>query len=135
MKVEQMNGLMLAFVGDAYYDLMVKERLIRRGVNKSNAFHRQTVFYVSAKAQSEVLQRMLAADFLTEDEQDVVRRGRNAKSKSIPKHTEMIDYRLSTAFEALIGYLYLTENKARLDAVVDQAMALREEETGDGKQQ
>jgi len=118
MNVEAMNGSMLAFVGDAYYDLKVREMLIRRGINKPNKFHQLAVFYVSAKAQSKILQQLIDENYLSNEELDIVRRGRNVKSGSIPKNTNVIVYRQSTAFEALIGYLYLTENFDRLDEVV-----------------
>lgn len=131
MKVEVMNGSMLAFVGDAYYDLKVREMLIRRGLNKSNSFHKLSVFYVSANAQSKILHQLIDEDFLKNDELEVVRRGRNAKSKSIPKNTDMIVYRQSTAFEALIGYLYLTGNTDRLDEVVKRCIEIRKEDEPD----
>lgn len=132
MKIEAMNGSMLAFIGDAYYDLKVREMLILRGVNKANRFHHLTVFYVSAYAQSKVLHQLINEDFLTDDELIIVRRGRNVKSKSIPKNTDVIVYRQSTAFEALIGYLYLNENTDRLNEVVDRCIEIRKEDESNG---
>ncbi|MCL2559621.1 MAG: ribonuclease III [Turicibacter sp.] len=132
MKIEEMNASMLAFVGDSYYDLKVRERLIRSGVNKSNRFHKLAVFYVSANAQSKILHQLINEEFLQDDELDVVRRGRNAKSKSIPKNTDMIVYRQSTAFEALIGYLYLKGDTQRLDEVVERSFEIRKEDEQDG---
>ena len=118
MDIEAMNGSMLAFVGDAYYDLKIREMLIRKGINKSKKFHQLAVLYVSAKAQSKILQQLIDKDYLTDDELDIVRRGRNVKSGSVPKNTDVIIYRQSTAFEALIGFLYLTEKFDRLNSVV-----------------
>ena len=128
MNIDAMNGSMLAFVGDAYYDLKVREMLIRRGVSKSNRFHQLAVFYVSANAQARILYQLIDEHFLTDDELEVVRRGRNVKSKSTPKNTDVIVYRQSTAFEALIGYLYLSENRDRLDAVVSRCISIRKED-------
>lgn len=132
MNIEAMNGSMLAFVGDAYYDLKVREMLIRSGVNKSNRFHKLAVFYVSANAQSKILHQLIDENFLSDDELGVVRRGRNVKSKSTPKNTDVIVYRQSTAFEALIGYLYLNGNSDRLNAVVDRCIEIRKEDEPNG---
>ena len=85
MNVEAMNGSMLAFVGDAYYDLKIREMLIRRGINKSKKFHQLAVFYVSAKAQSRILQQLIDEAYLTGEELDIVRRGRNVNSGSVPR--------------------------------------------------
>ena len=125
MNIEAMNGSMLAFVGDAYYDLKIREMLIRRGINKSKKYHQLAVFYVSAKAQSKILQQLIDEDYLTNEELDIVRRGRNVNSKSVPKNTDLIIYRQSTAFEALIGFLYLTGKIARLEAVISYSIKIR----------
>ena len=125
MKIEAMNGSMLAFVGDAYYDLKIREMLIKNGINKSKKFHQLAVFYVSAKAQSSILQHLIDENYLTDEELEIVRRGRNVKSGSVPKNTDVIIYRQSTAFEALIGFLYLTEQFNRLDAVVSRCIEIR----------
>jgi len=132
MNIEAMNGSMLAFVGDAYYDLKVREMLIRRGVSKSNRFHRLAVFYVSANAQSKILNQLIEEQFLSDSELEIVRRGRNVKSKSTPKNTDVIVYRQSTAFEALIGYLYLNGNTERLDEVINHCIEIRKEDEQDG---
>jgi len=125
MNVEAMNGSMLAFVGDAYYDLKIREMLIRRGINKSKKFHQLAVFYVSAKAQSRILQQLIDEAYLTGEELDIVRRGRNVNSGSVPKNTDVMIYRQSTAFEAMIGFLYLTERFDRLDTVVSYCIEIR----------
>jgi len=125
MNVEAMNGSMLAFVGDSYYDLKIREMLIRRGINKSKKFHQLAVFYVSAKAQAKILQQLIEENFLTDDELDVVRRGRNVNSGTVPKNTDVITYRQSTAFEALIGFLYLDGSVVRLDEVIAYCIDIR----------
>ena len=128
MNITAMNGSMLAFVGDAYYDLKVREMLIRKGINKSNRFHKLAVFYVSAYAQSKILHQLVDEHFLSDEELEIVRRGRNVKSKSTPKNTDVMVYRQSTAFEAMIGYLYLKGNSERLDEVVERCIAIRKED-------
>ena len=118
MNIEMMNGSMLAFVGDAYYNLKIREMLVRKGIIKSKRFHQLAVLYVSAKAQSEILQFLIDENYLTDEELDIVRRGRNVKRGSVPKNTDVMIYRQSTAFEALIGFLYLRENFVRLDGIM-----------------
>jgi len=127
MKIEEMNPSMLAFVGDSYYDLQIREMLIRRGINKSHKFHKLAVHYVSAKSQAAILQQLTDEEFLSTAELDIVRRGRNANSGSMPKNTDVITYRQSTAFEALIGFLYLTEQLDRLNKIIEQCIAIRKE--------
>ena len=125
MNIQAMNGSMLAFVGDAYYNLKIREMLIRKGINKSKKFHELAVLYVSAKAQSRILQQLIDEGYLTIEELDIVRRGRNVNSGSVPKNTDVIVYRQSTAFEALIGFLYLTERFDRLEEVVSYCIEVR----------
>ena len=132
IKINEMNAAMLAFVGDSYYDLKIREMLIRRGINKSKKFHQLTVSYVSAKSQSRILQQLIEESFLSDEELDVARRGRNTTSGSIPKNTDVATYRQSTAFEALIGFLYLTEQFLRLDEIIGRGIAIREEDLKNG---
>lgn len=122
MEVNVMNSTMLAFVGDSYFDLKVREQLCRRGINKPHRLHQLAVKYVSAHAQANILAYLLNENVLTEKEVEVVKKGRNTKSKSVPKNTDVLTYTHSTAFEALIGYLYLMENVERLDFVVGKSI-------------
>ncbi|NGQ97162.1 ribonuclease III [Brevibacillus sp. SYP-B805] len=118
------NPLVLAFLGDATYAHCVRYHLIARGLVKPNQLHKEANRYVSAKAQAHILLTLLPT--LTEEEQAVVRRGRNAKSGSVAKNADIIDYRHATAFEALIGYLYLNGHEDRLAEIVEQAFAIVE---------
>ncbi len=113
------SSLALAFLGDSVYELMVREYLISQGLTRVNQLHRETVKYVNARTQSEVLHKIM--DSLSSEEADIVRRGRNAKSR-IPKNVEMIQYHFSTAFECLIGYLYLQHRWERLRQIFDEAV-------------
>jgi ribonuclease-3 family protein len=116
--VQQLNGLALAYIGDAVYELYVRHRLLSKGNVKPNQLHRQAIQYVSAKAQAQIILSLLERAILTEEEQAVVRRGRNAKSATIPKNTDVQTYRHSTAFEALIGYHFLRNNEERMRELI-----------------
>jgi ribonuclease-3 family protein len=107
-----LNPLALAYLGDAVYEMFIRQYLLSLTNHRPNQLHRHATKYVSAKAQARALQ--VLQPHLTEEEQDIVRKGRNAKSGTIPKNTDVIVYRHSTAFECLIGYLYLRERFDRL---------------------
>ncbi|MBB5175005.1 Mini-ribonuclease 3 [Texcoconibacillus texcoconensis] len=129
--VGQMNALTLAYMGDAVWEMYVRYRLIAHGKVKPNRLHKEATFYVSAKAQANVLHHLQENDLLSEQEFLVAKRGRNAKSGTVPKNTDHATYRYSTAFEALIGYLYLTEGYERLDELARLAVGYIETEEGE----
>ncbi|WP_419960354.1 Mini-ribonuclease 3 [Psychrobacillus sp. BM2] len=116
--VKQLNSLALAYMGDAVFEQVVREHLIRSGRVRPNILHKEATNYVSAKAQATIVKEMLDKEFLSEDEQAVLRRGRNAKSGSVPKNTDVITYHHSTAFEAVVGSLYLSGQTERLQEVL-----------------
>ena len=111
-----MENLVFAYLGDAVYELYIREYLIKKGIKNVNALQKATIGYVSAKAQSEILSKIIDGGFLTEEEIDIVKRGRNAHSHS-SKTTDITTYKRSTGLECLIGYLYLND-KNRLDEVM-----------------
>lgn len=113
-----LSGLTLAYIGDAIYEVYIRDFLIRSGQTRPNQLHRLATHYVSAKAQHYLIELMMEEDFLTEEELAIYKRGRNAKSHTSAKNTSVFIYRASTGFECLIGYLHLTEQKKRLDEVV-----------------
>lgn len=123
----QYNGLALAYMGDAVYEIYVRRHLLSLGQTKAHMLHVTATRYVSAKAQARVLAQFLEEQTLTERELDIVKRGRNAKSGTSPKNTELKVYRQSTAFESLIGYLYLAEEQDRLEELIIKAFAILEE--------
>ena len=90
-------------MGDAVLEQVVREHLIRSGRVKPNILHKEATKYVSAKAQAYDCSRNVKDEFLTEEEEAVLRRGRNAKSGTVPKNTDVQTYHYSTAFEAVIG--------------------------------
>lgn len=117
----QLNGLALAYMGDAIYEVYVRQHLLHLGQRKAHQLHRQATRYVSAKAQAKILREILERNILDEREMDIVKRGRNAKSGTIPKNTDMLTYRLSTAFESLIGYLLLANEIQRMEEIIELA--------------
>lgn len=109
----------LAYIGDAVYELAVRRYLIAKGTVKVNQLHTQAVEYVRAGAQAEAL--LALEDVLTDEEKSVVRRGRNTKLLHIPKGAGVMEYRYSTAFESLIGFLYLKGDIQRLNEILQLA--------------
>lgn len=125
--VRQMKSLALAYIGDAIYEVYVRELLLERGTIKPNQLHQEAIRYVSGKSQAKVILHWLDGNLLTEEESKVVIRGRNAKSGSAPKNISVQTYRYSTAFEALIGYHYLLKNEQRLQELMTKAVDFLEE--------
>ncbi|HEY3365099.1 MAG TPA: ribonuclease III domain-containing protein [Symbiobacteriaceae bacterium] len=108
--------LTLAYVGDAVYELWVRNRLLELGHVRVNDLHRTAVRYVRARAQAQALAEL--QPLLSEAEQDVARRGRNAKGHQAPKGSDPVEYGASTAFETLVGFLYLSGREERLEEVL-----------------
>lgn len=124
---KQLNSLALAYMGDAVYELYVRHHLLQSGKVRPNQLHKEATAYVSAKSQAKYLHMLMEMEALTESEVTIVKRGRNAKSGSVPKNTDVQTYRYSTAFEALIGYLYLAGNEERIEELISTVFALAEE--------
>ena len=130
---KQLNSLALAYLGDGVFEIYIRHHLIQSGKVRPNFLHKEATNYVSAKAQSQIIHDLLDAELLTEEERAVVRRGRNAKSGSIPKNTDVQTYRYSTAFEALMGYLFLSGQEDRLEEIITIAIKQVEEKKGEVK--
>lgn len=131
--VKQMNALALAYMGDAVYEQAVREHLLRTGRVRPNVLHKEATRYVSAKAQAAILRRMIDEHFLTETEEAVARRGRNAKPGSVPRNTSVHVYKNSSAFEAVLGYLYLLEEMERAKIFIETAIHFVEHPIEEGK--
>ena len=112
------GSLELAYLGDSLYDLYVREHLVAQG-GRVRAMHREAVTLVCAHAQSEALRRV--EPMLSEAESDVVRRARNAHQRP-PRNADPAEYHRATALEALIGFLYVTGQRERMNAVLAQAL-------------
>ena len=117
--VNLINGIALAFEGDAVYSMYIRRHLIFQGLTKPNQLHREATKYVSAKAQANLISLMLEEGILTEKEEDIYKRGRNANSHTKAKNTDIVTYRMSTGFEAVMGYLHMTEAIERLEELID----------------
>ena len=111
-EVNQMSPLTWAYVGDCVYELYIRTKLVDTTKLKPHELHIKSVKYVKAKAQAETLKKL--ETILTEEEKEIVRRGKNTQTHHIAKNASMQDYMYATAFEALIGYLYLTKQDNRL---------------------
>lgn len=106
------SPLTLAYIGDAIYDLVIRTLVVKHGNCQPNKLHRRASALVKASAQAELIERILPS--LTEEELQIYKRGRNAKSYTIAKNATMLDYRKATGLEALMGYLYLKEDTKRM---------------------
>lgn len=126
--VNLINGIALAFEGDAIYSTYIRRHLIMVGQTKPSKLHHLATKYVSAKAQANLAEAMLAENILTDKEVDIYRRGRNASSHTKAKNADIITYRMSTGFEAIMGYLHMTEQIARLEELVAWCIKKIEEE-------
>ncbi len=115
------SPLSLAFIGDGIYDLVIRSLIVGQGNTKAGQLHGRTSHLVKAKTQSAMIE--VLRPLLTEEETDVYRRGRNAKSPTMAKNATMSDYRRATGFEALMGYLYLTDQVDRILELVEAGLA------------
>ncbi|MBE7065037.1 MAG: Mini-ribonuclease 3 [Ruminococcaceae bacterium] len=127
----EMPPLALAFVGDAVYELYIRSSICiderRRDVNY---LHRCAVTYVKAQAQATVVKILF--DELSEEEKNIVKRGRNAHPRTVPKNASISDYRYATGFEALLGYLYYSGNNDRLMDILEKSYKMINNKSGNG---
>lgn len=119
-EVNLMPPLVWAYVGDCVYELYIRTKLVEETKLKPHALHIESIKHVKAKAQAETLNKIY--NELTEKEKDIVRRGRNAESHHLPKNANVQDYMYATAFEALVGYLYLTKQNIRLKEIFEKTL-------------
>ena len=112
------NSLVLAYLGDAIYEVFIRKYLISKGITKVNELQKEATKYVSAKAQSDYLEKMINDNFLGEEEIRIVKRARNHKSHG-SKSFDIVTYKRSTGLEALIGYLELSNNKKRIEEIMN----------------
>ena len=111
--LKQMSTLGLAHIGDGVYELLTRTYLAERGVTAVSKLHKATVSYVCAPAQARAAEAMLPS--LTEEEQEIYRRGRNTRVNSVPKASDLAQYHAATGLEALFGWLWLKGDKARAE--------------------
>ena len=115
-EVNLMSPLTWAYIGDCVYELYIRTRLVNKTKLKPHKLHIEAIKYVKAKAQAELLEKIM--NKLTEEELDIVRRARNTQNHHLPKNSNVTEYMHATAFEGLIGYLYLTKQDERLKQIL-----------------
>ena len=121
MDIRGYSPLTLAYIGDAVYDLIIRTVVVERANRAASALHKKTSGFVKAKTQSDMVEALIP--YLTEEELEIYKRGRNAKSHTMAKNASVSDYRRATGFEALIGYLYLSGNFDRILQLVTKGIA------------
>lgn len=126
--IAYMNTTVLAFLGDSVYETFVRNHVIGKGQVNADLLHRAAVRFVRADAQAFALKAMM--DGLSEEEQGLVKRARNKKISTKPKNADPVVYKWATAFEALIGFLYLSENHSRMEEIIRGAIDLIEGNKG-----
>lgn len=120
--VRAYSPLTLAYIGDAVFDLVIRSVIVERANRSNNDLHKRTIRYVNAETQARMIEALL--EQLTEEEEAVYKRGRNAKSYTTAKNASVGDYRKATGFEALVGYLYLTDRVPRVLELIKQGITL-----------
>lgn len=119
-EINTMSPLVWAYIGDSIYELYIRMHLVNNTKSKPHKLHIESIKYVKAKAQAEILQRI--EEKLTDKEKEIVKRGRNAENHHLPKNATVQEYMYSTGFEALIGYLYLTKQDERLKEILNMCI-------------
>lgn len=119
MDVREVNVLVLAYLGDTIYEDYIRKYLISLGINNVDELQKESVNYVSAKHQADFIKKLLDENLLSEEEVDVFKRARNYKSTSHPKNCDIVTYKHATGLEAVIGYLELTNNRVRIDEIME----------------
>jgi ribonuclease-3 family protein len=119
--IQGLNPLVLAYIGDAVYEMYIRTIVIASEPNKPvHQLHLMSTGYVKAHAQSDLTHKI--SSILSDEELSVIRRGRNSKSGTVPKNADIVEYRVATGFEALVGYLYLTDRMKRLIEILNYAV-------------
>ena len=128
LDINQLSPLTWAYIGDCIFELYIRTKLVNETNLKPHELHIKAINYVKAKSQAEMLHKI--HNSLTEEVLDIVRRGRNAENHHLPKNANIQEYMYSTAFEALIGYLYLCKKEERVKEIIEMAIKHKEEENG-----
>ena len=119
MDINNMNILVLAYLGDNIYEYYIRKYLINKGIADVNSLQSESIKYVSAKAQKEIVDKLINANFFSEDELDVFKRARNHKGNRHPKNCDIVTYKYATGLEAIIGYLELTGKRDRIEIIMN----------------
>ncbi|MDO5556455.1 MAG: ribonuclease III domain-containing protein [Clostridia bacterium] len=119
-EVNLMSPLVWAYVGDCVYELFIRTHLVETTHFKPHKLHIEAIKYVKAKAQAKILENL--QEMLTDKEKEIIRRTRNTENHHLPKNADLTDYTYATAFEGLIGYLYLSNQKKRLEEILNKCI-------------
>ncbi len=128
MTANAYNGLSLAYIGDAIYELYIRKYVLSLGYTKVNDLHKHVIKYTSGEGQAYCIHKFLEQNILGKEELNIFKRGRNSHVNSSRKNLELKDYLDATGFEALMGYLYLDNKIQRLEYLIDLCIRLRGEE-------
>ena len=123
-EINMMSPLTWAYVGDSVYEMYIRTYLSNSSNFNPHKLHIQSIKYVKAASQANIVKKLS----LTDDEKEIVRRGRNTESHHLPKNASHEEYAYSTAFEALIGYLYLTKQNDRLKVILEECIKIAQED-------
>ena len=126
MDVNEINILVLAYLGDTIYEGYVREYLINKRISNVNDLQKESINFVSAKSQAQFLTQLMEKNLLSQEELDVVKRARNYRNSRHPKNCDIITYKHATALEALIGYLHLVKNDKRVDQIMKYILSEEE---------
>ena len=116
--IKEINSLVLAYLGDTIYEDYVRIYLINKGIANVNDLQKESINYSSAKAQAEIVKRLINEDFFSDEELEIIKRARNHKGSSHPKNCDIVTYKYATGFEALIGYLKLEKQEDRINEIM-----------------
>ena len=126
-RVNRFNTTALAYMGDAIYEVYIRERAMESGAVYVKELHKVSIKYANAMNQAKAMKKMF--ETLTEEEQRLVKRARNRKVATKAKNADIISYKWATALEALIGYMYLSGDEKRMDEIIKQAMEVIDEQS------
>ena len=122
-EARNLNPLQLALIGDGVYEIFIRNYILSNNIDlNAHKIHVKAIEYVKAKSQSLIMHKI--EESLSEEEVYIFKRGRNAKSATVPKNANVRDYRMATGFEALIGYLYLTGKGERLESIFNEVVTI-----------
>ena len=127
MDTNRINIITLAYMGDAIYEVYVREYLIKKGYYKVNELQKQSINFVSAKRQAFYLKKLIEKNFFDETELDVIKRARNAKINSKPKNCDILTYKHGTAFESIIGNWYFEDKNNKIKDMFEEIIKMEEE--------
>lgn len=118
MNINEINVLALAYLGDSVYEVRIRKHLISKGIYKVNNLQKEALNYVTAKNQCKFVNMLMEKGVLTEEEIEIVKRGRNAKVNSHPKNVDILEYKWATALETLFGYLEVNKKNERIEELI-----------------